>query len=517
MDHLQILGPSQGDHRPEPSIDPICGMVATGSPHRYTHQGRTYFFCSGHCLEKFRADPDKYLRMPSTTCGQGDSPIFADTKIGTVPAARARGVVSDTLTSKVSQPLLAAETPPANTFYVCPMDPEVREPRPGACPKCGMALEPEVASETPRENPELDDMARRFWISLTFTLPILLAAMLDMLPGQPVHGLLGSWLPWIEFALATPVVLWGGWPFFERGWRSIVTRRLNMFTLIALGTGASYAESVLATLAPWIFPASFRVHGGQVAVYFEPAAVIVTLVLLGQVLELRARSRTGDAIRALVGLTPKTARRLSDDGTESDVSLDQVQVGDRLRVRPGEKVPVDGVLLEGGSFIDESLVSGEPTPVEKNAGDQVIGATVNTNGSFVMRAQRVGSETLLAQIVRMVSQAQRSRAPIQRVADVAASWFVPAVVAVAAVTFAVWAIVGPEPRLAHALLSAVAVLIVACPCALGLATPMSIMVGTGRGAAAGVLVKNAEVLEVWKEWTRWSSTRLARLPRESPG
>lgn len=457
MDNLLVSSHSQRDQ--EASIDPVCGMVATGSPHRYEYQGHTYFFCNPRCLQRFRAEPEKYLQPT------GPEPT---------PAAPASG----------------------NVVYVCPMDPEVRESKPGPCPKCGMALEPEVVSETPEVNPELVDMTWRFWISLAFTLPIFLAAMLDMLPGQPIHSLLGAGLNWIELALATPVVLWGGWPFFQRGWRSLVTRRLNMFTLIALGTGVAYAESVAATLAPGVFPAAFRVHGGQVAVYFEPAAVIITLVLLGQVLELRARSRTGSAIRALMGLSPKTARRLADDGSEADVPLGEVRVGDRLRVRPGEKVPVDGAILEGQSFVDESMVSGEPVPVAKKAGDRVIGATVNTSGSFVMRAERVGSETLLAQIVRMVSQAQRSRAPIQRVADVAAAWFVPAVVAAAALTFVVWAIVGPEPRLAYALLSAVAVLIIACPCALGLATPMSIMVGTGRGAAAGVLVKNAEVLEV---------------------
>lgn len=458
MDNLLVSNHSPRDQ--EAAIDPICGMVATGSPHRYEYQGRDYFFCCPRCLEKFRAEPDKYLKLKEPELTPAAAPALA------------------------------------NVVYVCPMDPEVRESKPGACPKCGMALEPEVVSETPESNPELADLTRRFWISLAFTLPILLAAMLDMLPGRPIHTLFGPWLHWIELALATPVVLWGGWPFFQRGWRSLVTRRLNMFTLIALGTGVAYAESVAATLAPWIFPAAFRVHGGQVAVYFEPAAVIVTLVLMGQVLELRARSRTGNAIRALMGLSPKTARRLTDDGAEADVPLGEVRVGDRLRVRPGEKVPVDGVLLEGESFVDESMVSGEPVPVAKKAGDRVIGATVNTSGSFLMRAQRVGSETLLAQIVRMVSQAQRSRAPIQRVADLAASWFVPAVVAASAVTFVTWALVGPEPRLAYALLSAVAVLIIACPCALGLATPMSIMVGTGRGAAAGVLVKNAEVLEV---------------------
>jgi Cu+-exporting ATPase len=360
-----------------------------------------------------------------------------------------------------------------------------------------MALEPRTVSLEEEDNSELIDMTRRFWISVLLTVPLLLIAMSEMLPGQPVqHAFSARLLTWVQMLFATPVVLWGGWPFFVRAWASIVNRSLNMFTLIAIGTGTAYGFSVLATVLPDIFPASFRTHAGQVAVYFEAAAVITTLVLLGQVLELRARSQTSGAIRALLGLVPKTARRLRDEGTEEDISLDQVQPGDRLRVRPGEKIPVDGIVLEGRSTVDESMVTGEPLPVEKVPGSCVTGGTVNGAGSFVMSAERVGADTLLAQIVRMVSEAQRSRAPIQRLADVVSGYFVPAVILIALLTFVVWGLYGPAPRLSYALVNAVAVLIIACPCALGLATPMSIMVGTGRGALAGVLVKNAEALEV---------------------
>jgi Cu+-exporting ATPase len=427
--------------------DPICGMdvnpaTAAGSD---IHDGQTYYFCSAHCLAEFRADPARHIQPPP-------------------PAP-----------------------PPADTsaWYTCPMHPEIRQRGPGACPKCGMALEPEVASGTEDENPELGQMTRRFWVSLGLSIPTLAIAMLD------VKG-----LAWLQFVLATPVVLWGGWPFFQRGWASIVHRSLNMFTLIAIGTGVAYVYSVVATLAPQIFPESFRAHNGGVSVYFEAAAVITTLVLLGQVLELRARSKTSSAIKALLGLAPKTARVIHEDGTEADAPLEQVKPGDRLRVRPGERLPVDGVVLEGASAVDESMVTGEPIPVEKKTGDHVTGGTVNATGGFVMRAERVGSDTLLAQIVRMVSEAQRSRAPIQRLADVVSSWFVPAVLVAAVITFVVWAWLGPEPKFAYAIVNAVAVLIIACPCALGLATPMSIMVGTGRGARAGVLIKNAEALEI---------------------
>jgi P-type Cu+ transporter len=392
---------------------------------------------------------------------------------------------------------VTAMAPAIKTEYVCPMHPEIVRSEPGSCPICGMSLEPRTVSLEEEANPELVDMTRRFWVSLALATPVLVLSMSGMIPGDPVHQLFSNRaLVWIEFVLSTPAVLWGGWPFFKRGWASIVNHSPNMFTLIAIGTGTAYFYSVIATLLPGIFPAGFRQEGGQVAVYFEAAAVITALVLLGQVLELRARSRTSSAIRALLGLAPRTARLLHDDGREEDVPLDSVQRGDRLRVRPGVRVPVDGVVLEGASSVDESMITGEPTPVEKTTASAVTAGTVNGTGSFVMRAERVGSDTLLAQIVRMVSEAQRTRAPIQRVADVVASYFVPAVVVSAVITFIVWAMIGPRPRLAYALLNAVAVLIIACPCALGLATPLSIMVGTGRGATAGVLIKNAEVLEV---------------------
>jgi Cu+-exporting ATPase len=423
-------------------------------------------------------------------------------------------------------------TPSGPIEYTCPMHPEVRQPGPGSCPKCGMALEPVAPAALTREewtcpmhpeivragpgpcpicgmalerrtvavdegpDPELVDMTRRFWVSLALTLPLLVFVMGDMLPGEPLRHLVPArLLAWGQLVLATPVVLWGGWPFFVRAWLSVVNRSLNMFTLIALGTGLAYAYSVVAVVAPGIFPTSFRAHGGQVGLYFEAAAVITVLVLLGQVLELRARSQTSGAIKALLGLAPRTARRFRADGTEEDIPLEHVQPGDRLRVRPGEKIPVDGRVLEGTSAVDESMVTGESIPVEKVPGSRVTGGTVNGTGGFVMRAERVGRETLLAQIVQMVSEAQRSRAPIQRLADRVSAYFVPTVVAVAVVTAIVWGLVGPEPRVAYALVNAVAVLIIACPCALGLATPMSIMVGTGRGATAGVLIKNAEALE----------------------
>jgi P-type Cu+ transporter len=384
----------------------------------------------------------------------------------------------------------------AKTEWTCPMHPEIVRAAPGTCPICGMALEPRTVSVEEEANPELADMTRRFWVSVVPTVPVFALSMSEMLPGAPVQHALGAAFNWIQAALATPVVLWGGWPFFQRGWTSLRTRRFNMFTLIALGTGVAYAYSLTATLFPALFPAAARGHGGAVAVYFEAAAVITVLVLLGQVLELRARSRTGSALKALLGLAPKTARRVRDDSTDEDVPLDTVQPGDRLRVRPGEKVPVDGTIVEGTSVVDQSMLTGEPIPVEKHAGERVAGGTVNGTGSFIMRADRVGRDTLLARIVQMVGEAQRSRAPIQRLADTVSGYFVPAVVAAALLTFAAWALLGPEPRLAHAVINAVAVLIIACPCALGLATPMSIMVGTGRGARAGVLIRNAEALEV---------------------
>ncbi len=395
---------------------------------------------------------------------------------------------------------MAGAAPAARTEWTCPMHPEIVREAPGNCPKCGMALEPRTVAGAEEENRELADMRRRFRVSALLTVPLFLVAMAEYLPGRPLDSLFpGRVLSWIELLLGTPVVLWGGWPFFVRGWQSILNRSLNMFTLIGLGVGVAYGYSLVAVLFPGMFPPSFRDASGMVAVYFEAAAVIVTLVLLGQVLELKARSQTGAAIKALLGLAPKTARRIGEDGAEEDVPLDQVRPGDRLRVRPGEKVPVDGVVLEGKSAVDESMVTGEPIPVEKGPGDRVVGATVNGTGALVMRAERVGAETLLARIVQMVAEAQRSRAPIQKLADVVAGYFVPAVVSVAVVTFIVWAYFGPSPRMGHALVNAVAVLIIACPCALGLATPMSIMVATGKGATAGVLFRNAEAIEVMRK------------------
>ena len=392
------------------------------------------------------------------------------------------------------------EKPKQRAIYTCPMHPEIVRNRPGDCPLCGMALEIKEPQESERDekNPELEAMSHRFWISLCLTLPLAFTAMADVVPALSSMGH-SHWIRWMQLILATPVVLWGGWTFFERAWQSILHRSPNMFTLIAMGTGTAYFFSVIATLFPEIFPNSFRSEDGMVGVYFEVAAIIVTLVLLGQVLELKARSQTSSAIKALLGLRPKTARIVRDNGDEDDIPLEQVQVGDKLRVRPGEKIPVDGIIVEGTSSVDESMITGEPIPVEKEAGSKVTGATVNGTGSFIMRAERIGKDTLLAQIVKMVSEAQRSRAPIQRLADLVSAYFVPAVIFIAVITFVIWAWVGPEPKLAHALVNAIAVLIIACPCALGLATPMSIMVGTGRGATAGVLIKNAEALETFEK------------------
>jgi Cu+-exporting ATPase len=447
--------------------DLVCGM--TVDPNRAAasleYDGRKFYFCSGHCRDKFRQDPKRYLRLDSSSPAQAPPPA--------APAAPAPGAK-----------------------YTCPMHPEIIRDRPGSCPICGMALEPVVVTADADVDPELEDMSRRFKVCLTLTIPLLLLSMGEMLPGiDRLQSAAGRLWVWVQLLLATPVVVWGGLPFFQRGWSSIVARSLNMFTLIAMGTGTAFVFSLIATFFPGIFPDSFRDHHGEVAVYFEPAAVITTLVLLGQVLELKARRQTGSAIKALLGLSPKTARRLRDAGDEEDIPIDQVVHGDRLRIRPGEKVPVDGIVIEGKSTVDEAMITGEPTPVAKGPGDGVIGGTVNGTGGLVMRAERVGAETMLAQIVRMVSEARRTRAPIQRLADRVSAYFVPAVVVTALLTFIIWAIFGPEPRLAHGLVNAVAVLIIACPCALGLATPMSIMVATGRGAAAGVLVKNAEALE----------------------
>src|SRR5216684_604745 len=444
--------------------------------------------------EKFQADPHKYVSQrprpsaPTTAAG-------AEYTCPMHPEVRQAGPGGCPKCGMALEPV-APVPKVTKTEYVCPMHPQIVRAEPGTCPICGMALEPSIVTLENR-NPELEDMTRRFWVSLAFAAPVFGFAMSEMIPGEPIQHALGARaITWIQFLLSTPAVVWGGRPLFARGWASIVNRKLNMFTLIALGIGVAYAYSVVATLAPGIFPPQFRGHDGQVCVYFEAAAVITVLVLLGQVLELRARRRTSGAIQALLGLAPKSARLVREDGSEEDVPLERVTPGDRLRIRPGEKVPVDGVAIDGASAVDESMVTGEPIPVEKGPGSPVIGGTLNQSGGFVMRAERVGGETLLAQIVRMVSEAQRSRAPIQRLADVVASYFVPAVVAVAVLSAVVWGLVGPEPRLAYALVNAVAVLIIACPCALGLATPMSIMVGTGRGALAGVLVRHAEALEV---------------------
>src|SRR3954471_10181552 len=436
--------------------DPVCGMTVDPAPskHRFDHDGETFHFCSAGCRAKFAEDPAKYLAK-----------------------------------DKTPEPEM-----PAGTIYTCPMHPQIRQVGPGSCPICGMALEPEVASLETGPNPELADMTRRFWIGGALALPAVVLEMGGHLAGP--HNWIDATLSnWIQLVFATPVVIWAGWPFFVRGWQSLLTRNLNMFTLIAMGTGVAYLYSLIGTIAPNAFPATFRGHDGAVAVYFEAAAVITVLVLLGQVLELRAREQTSGAIRALLDLAPKTARRIRADGQEEEVALDAIVVGDRLRVRPGEKVPVDGVIVEGRSALDESMVTGESMPVTKQVGDKVIAGTLNTTGSFVMRAEKVGRDTMLARIVQMVAAAQRSRAPIQRLADQVAGWFVPTVILFAIAAFVAWAMFGPEPRYAYGLVAAVTVLIIACPCALGLATPMSIMVGVGRGAQAGVLIKNAEALE----------------------
>ena len=490
----------------ELAIDPVCGMKVSraAAKHRYVYRGTEYVFCAARCRQRFAENPEQFLDKPaaSTPRHPVQTPPRADDSIFVCPMhpeVRQKGPGSCPKCGMALEPESPATGSDTSVEYICPMHPEIVRSEPGNCPICGMALEPrEITVEA--TNPELVAMTRRFWISAVLTVPLVAIAMSRMLLPESFGGLIsGGTLSWVEFLLATPIVLWGGWPFFVRAWQSIVNRSPNMFTLIAIGTGTAYLHSTIATFFPDIFPESFRSHSGQVDLYFEAAAVIVTLVLLGQVLELRARHQTGAAIRALLGLAAKTARRIREDGSEEDVPLDQVRVGHRLRVRPGEKVPVDGVVVEGSSFVDESMISGEPVPVEKRPGDRVIGATINTTGSFVMQAERVGSETVLSQIVQMVSQAQRSRAPIQRLADKVAGYFVPAVLLAAMITFVVWGLVGPEPRLAYALINAVSVLIIACPCALGLATPMSIMVGVGRGATAGVLVKNAEVLEVMEK------------------
>ena len=521
------------------AIDPICGMTvdpatAAGS---HEHRGQRYYFCGLSCLERFKADPERALqpqpvsptkpttRRPLPMMQPAPAPTedaVIDPVCGmTVQRATAAGsyeyegkiyhfCATSCLTKFRNDPIhyltpaeqrtpLVMPVPPGGVVeYICPMDPEVLETQPGACRICGMALEPKVVSLEDERNPELEDMTRRFWICLGPSLLVMLLAMAEMVPGLSLPQILtGSTRNWVQWLLATPVVLWGGWPFFQRGWTSVVNRAPNMFTLIAMGTGAAYGYSMVATVAPTLLPGSFRMHDGSIAVYFEAAAVITLLVLLGQVLELKARSQTSSAIRALLKLAPKTARLIKPDGREDDVPLEHIQVGHRLRVRPGERVPVDGMVQEGTTAVDESMITGESIPVEKTVGIRVTGGTINGTGGIVMVAERVGRDTMLARIVQMVGEAQRSRAPIQRLADVTAAYFVPLVVAAALITAVAWAIWGPEPKLAYALVNAVAVLIIACPCALGLATPMSIMVGTGRGATAGVLVKKAEALEVF--------------------
>jgi P-type Cu+ transporter len=512
-----------GTHQPTAGKvqDVVCGMWVEPDKARgkAEHLGKTFYFCSPRCEEKFKADPER-LSQPK--------PPASLVQLGGITPGGIAAVkpVSALTADKMVEKSADGKSTGAMT-YVCPMDPEVRESKPGACPRCGMALEPEAVEYTcpmhpeirsdkpgacpicgmalePRaivgmaheeDDSELRSMTRRFWTGVVLSAPLLVLSMGAMWQGGPVQSIPASVMGWIQLLLATPVVLWGGWPFFQRGWNSILNRHLNMFTLIALGTGSAYLYSVVATIAPNIFPATFQGHSGRVELYFETSAIIVTLVLLGQVLELRARKQTGSAIRALLDLSPKTARRIRPDGSDEEIALDHISHGDRLRVRPGDRVAVDGTVLEGKSSVDESMVTGESIPVEKRVDAKVIGGTVNQNGSFIMRAEKLGSETLLAQIVRMVAEAQRSRAPIQALADKVSGYFVPAVIAVAVLAFILWAAFGPEPRLAHGLVNAVAVLIIACPCALGLATPMAVMVGTGRGAHAGVLVKNAEALE----------------------
>jgi len=524
--------------------DPVCGMQVDPSKAvaSVEYERKLYHFCSRGCAEKFKGYPEKYL-----------SPNYKPGGMGVTGQLSAKPMQIESASStaeKSSAITFATEVRPPTKGYLCPMDPEVRQAQPGACPKCGMALEPELPNATAKtqwtcpmhpeilregpgacpicgmtlepktvtaaqeENPELRDMTRRFWTSLLVGVPLVAYAMLRM--GPLAHALTPRAGTWLEFALGTPIVLWCGWPFFARGWASVKFRSPNMFTLIAMGVGVAYVYSAVATIAPGIFPETMRGTHGQPEVYFEGAAAIIALVLLGQVLELRARSRTSSAIRALLDLSPKLARIMRDDGSEYDVPLDQVKVGDKLRVRPGEKIPTDGVVLDGLGSVDESMVTGESIPVEKRTGDKVIGATVNGTGWLLMRAERVGSETMLAQIVRMVSQAQRSRAPIQKLADKVAAWFVPAVLAVAVITFVVWQTIGPEPRLAHAIINSVAVLIIACPCALGLATPMAIMVGTGRGARAGILIKKAEVLETLQKVDTLALDKTGTLTQGKP-
>ncbi|MEO6974573.1 MAG: heavy metal translocating P-type ATPase [Gallionella sp.] len=551
----------------EVNIDPVCGMtVAPDTKLRHVHQGNTYLFCSPKCLAKFSANPDKYLIGGMTDTGEIKDPVCgmtvsSDTKLRHEHAGKTYLFCSPKCQAKFSadpEKYLHPDTTEPQVaipgaVYICPMDPEVRELKPGPCPICGMALEPEDALPKPdvteyvcpmhaqivrsepgdcpicgmaleartvavkEDNPELDNMTRRFWIGLVLAVPVFVMAMAaDMVKGIVPQIISFTHLQWVEFLLATPVVLWCGWPFFQRGWASVVNWHLNMFTLISLGVGVAWSYSVVGTFLPDIFPAMLRRTDGTVPIYFEAAAMITVLVLLGQVLELRARSRTNTAIKLLLGLAPKNARIVRSDGKEEDIPLEQVQVGDVLRVRPGEKIPVDGTVIEGSSSVDESMVTGEPIPTEKQQGEKLIGATMNGTGGLLMRAEKVGSNTLLAQIIHMVSEAQRSRAPIQKVADTVSGYFVPIVVLVALLAFAAWMAWGPEPRFAHAIVAAVSVLIIACPCALGLATPIAIMVGTGRGASAGVLIKNAEALEVMEKVNTLVTDKTGTLTEGKP-
>jgi Cu+-exporting ATPase len=514
------MNPSEKGNQAAVTVkDPVCHMDVDPAKARglAEYKGQTYYFCSPGCVKRFNADPEKFLAPWPPAAGMPKAQMVQIG--GIIPAA-----------PPTINPAQDQSARKGTVTYVCPMDPEVRENKPGACPKCGMALEPEAIEYTcpmhpeivrngpgncpicgmalePRvaagvheqDDSELRSMQLRFWVGAGLSLPLLALSMGGMAAGSPLHNLPAGWMERLQLVLATPVVLWGGWPFFQRGWASLVNRHLNMFTLIAMGTGAAYFFSLIATLVPGIFPQSFLGHGGRPEVYFESAAIIVTLVLLGQVMELRARRQTSSAIKALLDLNPKTARRVRADGSDEEISLHHIQRGDRLRVRPGDRVPVDGTVEGGSSAVDESMITGESMPVEKSPGIKVVGGTVNQTGSFVMRAEKLGSETLLAQIVRMVAEAQRSRAPIQSLADKVSGYFVPAVLLVAVLTFIAWSLWGPEPRFAYALVNAVAVLIIACPCALGLATPMAVMVGTGRGAHAGVLVRNAEALELMEK------------------
>ena len=512
MDHSVRLKTTYPKGSPAPAVDPVCGMnvdphTAAGS---FTYNSETYYFCSKHCLQKFRENPGLFIRSEESksTLPIRIQPVIVPgnesekSKGYTCPMHPEVRSEKPGACSKCGMALEPVTIAPARkkVEYTCPMHPEIVQDKPGNCPICGMALEPRTFSDEVEDNHELVEMRRKFWVSAVLALPVFLIGMSDLIPGEPLQRAISvRTLAWIQLALTSPVVLWGGWPFFVRAWQSIVNRSLNMFTLIGLGVAVAYIYSFIALVYPDLFPHSFRGHGGTVPVYFEAAAVITTLVLLGQVLELKARNQTSSAIKSLLSLAPKTARRISADKTEEDVTLDQIQPGDLLRVRPGEKVPVDGVVVEGSSTVDESMVTGESMPVAKRAGELVIGATINGTGTLIMKAERVGSETLLSQIVQMVSEAQRSRAPIQRLADRVSAYFVPAVILIAILTFIVWATWGPEPRMAFGLINSVAVLIIACPCALGLATPMSIMVATGKGAQMGVLFKNAEAIEALRQ------------------